>query len=509
MNKYVFSAIVALVGGMNVNAQSAYDAETMTNSDLNGTARYVGMGGALGALGADLSTMSNNPAGTGLMRTSDVSFTFGGQFTGNSGALGFDAGRASIDQAGILFALGGAGGSMRAFNFGVNYQKKRNFLSNLNTPVALNGGSQTFQLVEMSNFAYDDNNNFGLLVDATAPYHDEKGDYDGLFYDNYYDYMNGTANTYNFYGIPADYADYQRSVHGSNAQVDFNLSANFNDQLFLGLSVGLYSMVYDRQTAYYELGVDGYDYTINNWYHNSADGVDLKLGAILRPVESSPFRIGLTIHTPIWYHLRDYNSFYIDALDYGEDIAEREYNFRTPWKFGLSLGHTVGNFLAFGLEYELQDYSSCKYYNGSFNNYYNGGANLNIKENLQTMHTLKIGMEMKPTDELSIRLGYNYVSSPFKNGAYNMLDYNNMEFTETDYTNWKAINRITFGFGYRFKGGYFDMAYQYQMQNGDFYAYDYDGVEHAYVGAGGDLKIAPTQISNNRSQIIATLGFKF
>ena len=47
-------------------AQETYENSRIADTDLNGTARYVGMGGALEALGADLSTMSSNPAGIGL-----------------------------------------------------------------------------------------------------------------------------------------------------------------------------------------------------------------------------------------------------------------------------------------------------------------------------------------------------------------------------------------------------------------------------------------------------------
>ena len=48
-------------------AQDTYTNERITNnsSDVIGTARYVGMGGALGALGADMSVISWNPAGIG------------------------------------------------------------------------------------------------------------------------------------------------------------------------------------------------------------------------------------------------------------------------------------------------------------------------------------------------------------------------------------------------------------------------------------------------------------
>lgn len=46
-------------------AQETYDNAQLATKDLNGTARYVGMGGAMEALGADITTMNTNPAGRG------------------------------------------------------------------------------------------------------------------------------------------------------------------------------------------------------------------------------------------------------------------------------------------------------------------------------------------------------------------------------------------------------------------------------------------------------------
>ena len=59
-------------------AQTIYDGAKLTGKDLNGTARIVGMGGAMGALGGDISTMGTNPAGIGLYRSSDLGFLFMG-----------------------------------------------------------------------------------------------------------------------------------------------------------------------------------------------------------------------------------------------------------------------------------------------------------------------------------------------------------------------------------------------------------------------------------------------
>jgi hypothetical protein len=190
------------------------------------------------------------------------------------------------------------------------------------------------------------------------------------------------------------------------------------------------------------------------------------------------------------------------TLYYGNDKVgyieneEFDYSYRTPWKFGISMGHTIGNYFAVGAEYEYQDLSTAKYsdIDGYASEYFRYANNV-TKETLRGQHTLKVGAEFKPVDTFAIRFGYNFVSSPFKKNAYRTLLYDD-PYTETDFTNWGDINRLTFGIGYRYKTGYIDLTYQYQMQKGDFYAFD-------------DVNLKPTEISNNRSQLMATFGFRF
>ena len=59
--KVCFAALVMAVI-LPATAQDTYESARLLGSDLNGTARYVGMGGAMDALGADISTISTNPA---------------------------------------------------------------------------------------------------------------------------------------------------------------------------------------------------------------------------------------------------------------------------------------------------------------------------------------------------------------------------------------------------------------------------------------------------------------
>ena len=74
----ILAICILLISVGFLNAQTTiYDANRWMGSDLNGTARFVGMGGAMGALGGDITTMGTNPAGIGIYRSNDVMVSFG------------------------------------------------------------------------------------------------------------------------------------------------------------------------------------------------------------------------------------------------------------------------------------------------------------------------------------------------------------------------------------------------------------------------------------------------
>lgn len=488
MRKITLIALASLCGAAGY-AQDTYDAVNFATSDLNGTARYVGMGGALGALGGDVSVMGTNPAGTAIFRKSDVSVS-AGLVIGDKGVLGHDGTRASFDNAGIVIATEAASGALRGVNFGVNFTKKKNFLGNYDLGINNIDGtiSQTYQIADLANECLE-TGNWGALANMAAPSKHHEG-------------IINMAAKGNYYGVGAQKAIYQRSTYGGINQTDLNVSFNISDQFFIGLGLGVYDIDYNRETFYQELGIDKepfyYDFT--NWYKTSGTGVDVKLGMICRPIEDSPFRIGVAVHTPTWYNMEDVNgsSMYInDKFQTDCVIDPYEYNYRTPWKFGVSLGHTIGNYLAIGAEYEFADLSTAKYSQDGWGGETDHFRSVNrfTQDYLKMQHTMKFGLECKPIDNFSLRVGYNFVSQPIKDDAYRLIAADS-PFTETDYINWKATNRVTFGLGYRFKGGYFDAAYQFSTQKGDLYAF--------YAN---DFKA--TEITNNRSQLICTFGLKF
>ena len=124
--KKIFFAALAMAVVLPAAAQDTYESARLLGSDLNGTARYVGMGGAMEALGADISTTSTNPAGIGLFRHSSVSGGIGlvsqtdvNEFDGRSTT------NVSFDQVGFVYSMRMDRSSF--LNFAFNYHKSRNF----------------------------------------------------------------------------------------------------------------------------------------------------------------------------------------------------------------------------------------------------------------------------------------------------------------------------------------------------------------------------------------------
>ena len=64
--KYLVS-ITLIASGLEGFSQNEVDALRYSQLNLSGTARFTSMGGAFGALGGDMSSMTVNPAGIGVL----------------------------------------------------------------------------------------------------------------------------------------------------------------------------------------------------------------------------------------------------------------------------------------------------------------------------------------------------------------------------------------------------------------------------------------------------------
>ena len=520
---YLFAALAITV--VQAQAQDGVNLDTYMGAqvaieDLNGTARYVGMGGAMEALGADISVMGSNPAGIGLFRKSQVSGSFGlvSQGDGKSFQDGAKT-NASFDQLGIVFAT--RAGVHSYLNFGFNYHKSRNFnyvLSAAND--AVNGSSLNRQVYIKAATGLLDTYNGATQLDQLID--DAFQDDMGNFYVNGGSYQMDRAHT------------------GYIGEYDFNLSGNINNRVYLGMTVGLKDVHYNGYSEYVEhLASDDpalqYMKTTDD-QHITGTGFNVKAGIIVRPVEDSPFRIGASVSSPTWYKLRNEN--YTALYDRDGQINNISYNvkfrFDTPWVFGLSLGHTIDNRIALGATYEYADYTTNDMrsiddaYYDYWDDYYHENSSSDqvmkrhTERTLSGVSTLKLGAECKIDKTVAVRVGYNYVAPMYKESGVRdqTLDSPGTYMASTaDYTNWKSTNRLTAGVGFTIDKFRLDLAYQYSMRSGDFYPFmqgDPDNPSQPFSTvdpADGVTRLSnscqPTSVKDNRHQLLCTMTYTF
>lgn len=548
MKKRLFSIGMLAMAAVDAVAQTQYDAARFSGSELNGTARFVGMGGAMSALGADISVIGTNPAGIGLFRSHDLSLSFGFNKNVTNSNLGGtevkdERTRASFDQLGFVYSTKiGNKTDLRYFNIGFNYHKMANFNRQFSSRGNLNGSSLSWQMQDMmlGTGAYQNQASYDALLDAENPYTSSAyygtpflgsmGVRTGLVDD-----VTGNDGSFGMMGWNGASGDYYSREEGGINAYDFNLSFNVQDRFYFGATLGVYDVNYSRYSSYYETvlddkGNDNGSFQLNNWFTTDGAGLDLKLGVIVRPMEYSPFRIGFAVHTPIWYSLNDRYTATLgtDILAFPEKYTENlsdyyapdasyllEYQLATPWKFNVSMGTTFSNVLAMDAEYEFANYAKARYKDAG--GYDLAAANEAVDKYLKNVHTFRIGMEAKFTPQFSFRAGYNYVTSPIAdnsaryvpNLSTNKADYIWFDETRTDpeYHNLKARNTLTLGLGYRGKFMYADVAYKYDFYKSDFYMFD----DYRFSNDGNSIvsRNSAAAVNHDRHQLLLTLGVKF
>lgn len=522
----IISALASLIA-IGSSAQTAYDAAKLTDRDLNGTARFVGMGGAMGALGGDISTMGTNPAGIGIYRSNDIMTSFGFSAYGTESKYGGNKfnnnnNHWSYDNIGFVFASKiGNQTPLRYVNFGFNYHRAKSFYKNMSMEGILNYTQTDFMAGQANGMSANGVSLLEITENKWNPYSDNGVGWlgalgwDGLLFD---------YSDKEYIGVlPQDpYANFRSRERGGIDQYDFNVAFNINDRVYLGLTIGAYDVNYTKSYYYSEDYGDKQNYMIGSDNKIDGSGFDFKMGLIVRPFEDSPFRFGVAVHTPtfykltyktnaylesnVWMHNNDtgqdelINSYFDTYQELGDTDMNREFRLNTPWKYNFNLGYTVGKNLALGAEYEFEDYSTVKfrYPEGDEMEFETNEA----KQTLKGVHTLRLGAEYKVIPQFAIRAGYNYISSVFKDDAIKYLPFNSIN-TDTDFANVKSRSNYTLGIGYRGRLLYADLAYQFSTYKENFYPFYNEFVEEGIVVPNA------TKVTNTRSQVLFTLGMRF
>lgn len=544
--KKVFLLPIFIFGcsGM-VFSQTIYEAANLLDNDLNGTARYVGMGGAMNALGGDISVISSNPAGIGIYRSNDIVFSMGtntavSSMTGNKSKNTMF----SFDNAGFVYAMDfGKKNPVRFVNLAFNYKKRKNF-NNTYFGQWGDGNSQTQLIADMatngvnySGFpgyepkqfeasnAYVENNPYVGWLPIMAynsylinPIVDKNGNFDG--------YWSGfeNLNSVDHY--------YENRESGWINDYDFNISFNVNDNVYLGATLTAVDVKYNKTSLYKEDFYDTTDasqtiydggYDISNYFATSGSGLGFSLGAIVRL--PSNVRLGLSFATPTIYWLTDYQE---STLSYGVYVYDSKagkyvkqvgsqspydasgalmgyqysYRVRTPWKLNVSAAATLLNRLALDVEYEYRKNTNTKvmYDDGVgidvINTGYGNDLIGGIDKSMKQQNIFKIGAELALSPYFSARAGFNYTSALMDSkNAFKFMESSSAR-TDTEYSNLLDRYSIACGIGYHRNHFYADMAYQYMNYKSEFYAFD-------------NINLKPMDLSTKKHQVLLSIGFRF
>ena len=146
MKKIVFALLLCGLP-LFLNAQDAFDVLQMSQTELRGSSRFQSMAGAFGALGGDISTLTQNPAGIGVYRNSDIGITL--SLDCNSTESGVDKlneTKFNVNNVGYIGAIRLNSESVPNLNFGFSYNRLQSFnrhyvggVANIPTMVMLPG----------------------------------------------------------------------------------------------------------------------------------------------------------------------------------------------------------------------------------------------------------------------------------------------------------------------------------------------------------------------------------
>jgi len=349
-----------------IHAQGLDDIMLYGRMDPLGTARSTGLGGAMTALGADLGAIGVNPAGLGMYRSSDMSFTLG---LGAGGASNSFAGEPSVTAAPHII-VGQIGGALttplnsphfRRATFAFAYRP----LKDLNQRIEWSGDQEGESLTQQLALQAD-----GTQFDSL--WYQNPFDADLAWYTYLIDTVPGTTDQYD----PAFSGDrvrqnLRRDRSGRMGETSIALGTTYDDVLHIGMAVGLTSVEMERVDVYSEQKLNGSSpldrFTFNDRLEVSGSGAFWSFGLILQP-EAAPIRLGWSYRSGTVFSIDDFYS--VDAtsdfsdgtgFEWNSPNSYIQYRIRTPRQHRVGFSWTMDKVALLTLDYGRSDFRAATF----------------------------------------------------------------------------------------------------------------------------------------------------
>lgn len=465
---------------------AAQDVQILGDRSITGTARYTAMAGAMASVGADPSAVLDNPAGLGLYRRMEVSLSLSEQIERNKQLReDFVTGHVfALPQASLVFALENRNpeGGLRFCNFMLSYNRLRSF-SSQSLAWGVNQPS-------LAGLMIDQVANVDERTLAASQYNnDNTGWLSELGYWTYminpaYD-INAEGDTLGFLGWDAAYGIAPATAvkveeGGYLDEFAFHWAANINNAWHVGLGLNVRSLYYTKHLTYEEaLSSVNQDYLRHHAYvRQSGAGFSASAGVIWQPL--SFLRAGLAIQSPVLASVSTRTNSAMKLFDSGNAPGAETLVYQHRDKLTLPLRTTAGLTFLFGRKGLL-----------SLQYDYRHIAHIN------DIHTLKLGAEIVPINNLFLNLGYACESDFRRDDQLFFLKTNDVR-TDGDFRHRLTAHYASAGIGFRSNVFVAQLAYQFGFRNSRLYP---------FAVSDPDFSPAPFDMNTMTHRIVLTLAW--
>ena len=451
-----------LLAGIAAGAQEWQDAYLFSQNNYGGTARSIGLGNAMTALGGDPGSLTFNPAGSAVSSYSQFEFTSGLSISnaysvgtiaqGDTDPTGYGDGtnatrvRFKVPNVGYIVNIPtGRRHGLKSTAIGFVMNSTSDFTHRLtaagvNASTSFAGslassadGYLTDVMANAGWFESGDPTRMPAWIDMTgyrsgiiSGVSGADGAYIGLT-----EVMDAGGN---FRLAAPVYQQYGRQTSGGKYDWIMNFSANWNDKFFLGGNLGVTTLDY-RMNEYWEESPesaaefpaikfsDGTEASFQRLvmkrnFQLEGSGVYAKVGALWIPLPG--IRLGAAVQTPTIMTITERYAYtgqsYLGGRSSLPVSSEEDYwgyDMTFPFRFNFGAAISFGQVAILSLDYEGVNYAHARFRAGADNEFgitndFFTDQNDDIKTCLGKSGLFRAGVEFKPMAGLAIRTGYNY-----------------------------------------------------------------------------------------------------